>query len=137
MPSVPTVRLARKEDLGTLIQFNQAMALETESKNLILEIVSTGVSQLLEDPGLGFYVVAQQDKKIVGSLMVTAEWSDWRNGMFWWIQSVYVLPEARKQGIYRQLYEFVKIEAQKIQKFVVSVFMLKKIICPRRKPMRL
>ncbi|HKA39395.1 MAG TPA: GNAT family N-acetyltransferase, partial [Burkholderiales bacterium] len=62
-------------------------------------------------PELGFYVVAQRNGDIVGSLMVTTEWSDWRNGSFWWIQSVYVLPQARRQGIYRRLHEFVKAEA--------------------------
>ena len=91
------------------------MARETESKELVVEVVSAGVSALLARPELGFYLVAEQHGEVVGSLMVTTEWSDWRNRTFWWIQSVYVLPGARRQGIYRRLYEFVKLEAEKQQ----------------------
>jgi len=113
MSTEATIRFARRDDLQTLVQFNRAMARETESKELIPEVVSAGVSALLDRPELGFYVVAQQNDEIVGCLMVTTEWSDWRNGSFWWIQSVYVLPRARRQGVYRRLYEFVKAEAGK------------------------
>ena len=107
------IRFAGAEDLAALVVFNRAMARETESKELVVEVVSAGVSALLEKPELGFYLVAEQQGEVVGSLMVTTEWSDWRNGTFWWIQSVYVLPKARRQGIYRRLYEFVKMEAEK------------------------
>ena len=64
--------------------------------------------RLLNDPSLGFYVVAERAGEVVGSLMVTNEWSDWRNGLFWWIQSVYIVPAARRQGVYRALYDFVR-----------------------------
>ena len=63
---------------------------------------------MIEDPQMGFYLVVELDNGIQASLMVTTEWSDWRNGMFWWIQSVYVRPEYRRQGLYRELYQRVK-----------------------------
>jgi ribosomal protein S18 acetylase RimI-like enzyme len=92
------------------------MARETEGKELPIETISSGVRNLLKNPHLGFYVVAENQGEMVaenqgemrGSLMVTTEWSDWRSGFFWWIQSVYVRPEFRHQGIYRRLYEYVK-----------------------------
>jgi len=84
------------------------MAVETENKELDIEILTAGVKALLDRPEHGFYLVARQDYRPIGSLMITYEWSDWRNGLFWWIQSVYVHPEARRQGVYRQLYERVK-----------------------------
>lgn len=106
------IRLAQSADAPALIEFNQAMALETEGKNLDSEILRRGVGAVFTDEKKGFYVVAHEDDgKIIGGLMVTFEWSDWRNGWFWWIQSVYILPEFRGQGIYRQLYEFVKAKA--------------------------
>ena len=105
------IRFAGTNDLETLVAFNRAMARETESKELLMDVVRAGVSALLEKPERGFYLVAEQHGEVAGSLMVTTEWSDWRNGTFWWIQSVYVLPGARRQGIYRRLYEFVKAEA--------------------------
>src|SRR5215510_8000143 len=113
MSSETSIRFAGKEDLATLVKFNRAMARETESKELIEDIVTAGVSALLEKPALGFYIVAERLGEVAGSLMVTTEWSDWRNGTFWWIQSVYVIPQARRQGIYRRLYEFIKVEAEK------------------------
>ena len=111
MPEAITIRLAKQDDAPHLVQFNQAMARETENKDLNEDILSSGVRGLLNNPGLGFYVVAELGNEVVGSLMVTMEWSDWRNGLFWWIQSVYILPAHRRKGIYRRLYEFVKARA--------------------------
>ncbi|MBW4632688.1 MAG: GNAT family N-acetyltransferase [Iphinoe sp. HA4291-MV1] len=91
------------------------MARETEDKDLSLEIVTAGVETLLKNSDFGFYVVAENNDKVAASLMVTTEWSDWRNGRFWWIQSVYVHPKFRRQGIYRKLYEFVKEKARNEQ----------------------
>jgi len=105
------IRIANKEDASALIDFNQAMALETEGKRLNREILSAGVAAVFEDVRKGFYVVAENEGSIVGGLLITYEWSDWRNGWFWWIQSVYILPELRGQKIYRQMYEFVKVQA--------------------------
>lgn len=105
------IRRANSSDIPALIEFNQAMALETEGKTLDAETLTKGVSAVFSDAAKGFYVVSESDGHILGGLLVTTEWSDWRNGWFWWIQSVYITPEGRGQGIYRKLYEFVKHEA--------------------------
>ena len=105
------VRLARDSDAGTIAGFNVAMAMETEGKELQADIVSGGVERLFTNRHHGFYVVAETGGKVVGSLMITYEWSDWRCGMFWWIQSVYVEPAFRRKGILTRLYEFVRGEA--------------------------
>jgi ribosomal protein S18 acetylase RimI-like enzyme len=105
------IRIANAEDIEPLVQFNQAMALETESKRLDETILRAGVSAVFADDDKGFYVVAEDGGAIVAGLLVTKEWSDWRNGWFWWIQSVYVLPDYRGAGIYGVMYEFVKTMA--------------------------
>ncbi|MFT4993649.1 MAG: GNAT superfamily N-acetyltransferase [Paraglaciecola sp.] len=102
------IRLAEIDDIDTLVNFNQQMAMETEKMHLNNDLLTKGVSRLVEDPNKGFYLVAEQDDQVRGSLMVTTEWSDWRNGVFWWIQSVYVAPDYRRQGIYAKLYAKVK-----------------------------
>ena len=105
------IRVAEQNDAGALVEFNQAMALETEGKRLEPEKITKGVAAVFTDDSKGFYVVAEDDGKIVGGLMVTYEWSDWRNAWFWWIQSVYIRPEARGQSLYTRMYEFVKLRA--------------------------
>ena len=107
------IRVARRGDAQAIIEFNAAMAHETEGKRLLPEVIGAGVRSLLRQPQAGFYVVAQHEKHVVGALMVTKEWSDWRNGTFWWIQSVYVLPEFRRQGVYRRLYRHIQAMAAK------------------------
>ena len=107
------VRKAESADAESLVDFNQKMALETEGKHLDEAVLSSGVAAVFADPGKGFYVVAEDGGSIVGGLLVTFEWSDWRNKWFWWIQSVYIVPEARGKGIYSRLYAFVKDEAAK------------------------
>jgi len=102
------IRLGGKFDIRALVEFNQAMALETEGKTLDTQILQSGVESVFHDEKKGFYTVAEVDGRIVGGLMITFEWSDWRDSWFWWIQSVYILPEYRGRGIYRLLYEFVK-----------------------------
>lgn len=111
MPEEVLIRTGQESDSAALIDFNIAMARETEDKRLPVEVVSAGVHTLLTEPQYGFYVLAEKGGEIAGSLMVTTEWSDWRNGEFWWIQSVYVRPHLRRQGIYRKLYEYVKARA--------------------------
>ena len=106
------IRLATPADAAVLIEFNAAMALETEGKNLLPEVIGAGVHSLLGNPVAGFYVVAETER-VVAALMITKEWSDWRNGSFWWIQSVYVRPEARRQSVYRRLYRHVQEMAAK------------------------
>jgi ribosomal protein S18 acetylase RimI-like enzyme len=107
------LRLADNGDVHALVEFNRAMARETEAKELDVDLLTAGVEELLRNPRYGFYVVAEhcgleQRAETIGSSMVTYEWSDWRNGVFWWIQSVYVKPEFRRRGVYRRLYEFIK-----------------------------
>lgn len=105
------IRLGRHEDAPFLAQFNVAMAWETEQKKLDLSTVTRGVTAVLEQAEHGFYVVAEQQGVVVGSLLVTFEWSDWRCARFWWIQSVFVTPECRDQGVFRRLYTFLEAEA--------------------------
>lgn len=106
------IRKALVDDAPQLVQFNCAMALETEDVELDHDVVTAGVRALFDHPDRGFYLVADVTERLAGSLMITNEWSDWRNGMIWWIQSVYVRPEYRRQGVYRSLYEFVKSMAK-------------------------
>ena len=104
------IRKALDRDSSKIIEFNQAMAMETENKRLGTDTLSKGVEHLMSHPELGFYLVAEDTltKSIVGSLMITYEWSDWRASLFLWIQSVYVVPTHRRRGVYKKLYEFVK-----------------------------
>ena len=102
------IRLATPDDAAVITEFNTAMALETEGKELLPEVIGAGVRSLLRKTDAGFYVVAQDGSRVIGSLLVTKEWSDWRNGEFWWIQSVYVRPENRRQGVYKRLYRHIQ-----------------------------
>ena len=106
------VRHATKSDLNTVVAFNTAMARETEDKTLDTELLSKGVSAVLDKHTLGFYLLAEIDGRTVGQLMITTEWSDWRNGYFWWIQSVYVDADHRRRGVYRALNSQVHAEAK-------------------------
>jgi len=103
------VRRANSADLDALVIGCRALALETEHIHLDPEIVTLGVANVLDDDTRGFYLVAASDPAhpAAGQLMVTREWSDWRNGWFWWIQSVYVTPGSRRSGVYRALYAAV------------------------------
>lgn len=116
------IRLAVREDGAALVEFNQAMASETEGKQLEPQVLQSGVEAVFADPKKGFYVVAEIGGRIAGGLMVTYEWSDWRDKWFWWIQSVYVLPEYRGRGVYRQLYDYVRKAA--VEKGDVAGFRL-------------
>ncbi|MEO5952516.1 MAG: GNAT family N-acetyltransferase [Chloroflexia bacterium] len=114
MPSSnTTIRRADPSDAPSFVDFNLAMAWETEQLKLDPAKLLDGVLGLMGKPQYGFYVVAEVDGRPAGGLMITYEWSDWRNQVFWWIQSVYVRPEFRGQGVYRALYEGVKAMAQK------------------------
>lgn len=104
-------RPASAADVPELVEFNCGIARETEDIRLDPSIVTAGVNSLLERPERGFYVVADAGERLAGALMVTNEWSDWRNSMFWWIQSVYVRPDYRRRGVYRSLYRFVETMA--------------------------
>ena len=99
-----SIRAARIDDAAFLAAGNVVMAFESEHKQLDPATVTRGVKAVLDDPSKGRYFVAERHGQAVGQLMVTFEWSDWRNGNFWWIQSVYVLPEARRLGVFRRLF---------------------------------
>lgn len=112
------VRAATPADLETLAVWAEAMALETEGKTLDAPTVRAGIAAGLADPAKARYLVAERhpasggDVGAVGTLMLTTEWSDWRNGWWWWIQSVYVAPDARRLGVFRALYAHAEREAQ-------------------------
>ena len=106
------VRRATSADAGFIVESNVAMALETEGLALDPDAVRPGVAAALADGSLGFYLVAEVEGRPAGQLMITYEWSDWRNGLFWWIQSVYVRPEYRRRGVYRALHRHAAEAAQ-------------------------
>ena len=95
-------------DANDIIDFQIAMARETEDFDLQRDITTRGVHAVFADLSLGRYFVAEADGRVVASLMITYEWSDWRNGVVWWIQSVYVVPDFRRRGVYAGLYQHVK-----------------------------
>ena len=103
-----TYREALVTDRGTIVDFQIAMARETEDVALDRDVCARGVQAVFDDPSRGRYFVAEEDGRVVASLLITYEWSDWRDGVVWWIQSVYVRPENRRQRIYAALYEHVK-----------------------------
>ena len=107
-----TIRRAKPSDAKIIAEFNFAMAKETEHFELDRKRLLRGVASLLKDASNGFYILAEVDRKIVGQLMITYEWSDWRNRTVWWIQSVYVSPAARQHGVFRALYAHVRAEAK-------------------------
>lgn len=99
---------ARPADAAVIAAFNRNLAWETEQLRLKPAIVDKGVRALLKDAAKGTYFVAEQGGEIVGQLLITYEWSDWRNGHFWWIQSVYVASEFRRDGVFRALFGHVE-----------------------------
>ncbi|HMP00926.1 MAG TPA: GNAT family N-acetyltransferase [Gemmatales bacterium] len=106
------IRSAVPADLETLVQGNAAIARETEGKVLDETKLRAGVQAVLADPAKGRYFVATEGDQVIGQLMITLEWSDWRCGWFWWIQSVYVAPSARGKGVYRRLHEHARDQAR-------------------------
>ena len=106
------IRPAMLADAETIGGYNAAMARETEHLELDPQRLLSGVRAVLADSSKGFYFVAEDGGRVVGQMMVTFEWSDWRNGVFWWIQSVYVQPEFRNRGVFRQLYRHVEDRAR-------------------------
>ena len=106
------VRPATSGDADVLAEYNIRMARETEGLALTPATVRAGVSAALADPAKGIYFVAEIGDLLVGQLLVTTEWSDWRNGEMWWIQSVYVAPDYRGQGVFRSLYDHTVEQAR-------------------------
>ncbi len=103
-----TIHPATSADADALVEFNRAMAAESEDKALDVERLRKGVAHLLEHPEDGCAFVAWDGAERAGALMVTLEWSEWRNGRFWWIQSVYVRPPWRRRGVYRAMHAHVR-----------------------------
>ncbi len=106
------VRLAEEEDHEVIIDFQLKMAMETEGLSLNETILRKGVYAVFSDPKKGKYIVAEVEEKIVASMLITHEWSDWRNKWVFWIQSVYVQPEYRGKGVFKELYEHIKLIAE-------------------------
>jgi ribosomal protein S18 acetylase RimI-like enzyme len=108
MTTQAQIRKAKQEDLSVLVDFQLNMALETENIKLDKEVLTKGMKAVLNDDTKGQYFIAEMGGVVSGSLMITYEWSDWRNGMIWWIQSVYVSPQFRGQKVYSALYNYIK-----------------------------
>jgi ribosomal protein S18 acetylase RimI-like enzyme len=106
------IRGAEPRDADAIARFNIAMALETEHKALDPATIGAGVAAALADARHGFYLVAEANEAVIGCLMITYEWSDWRNGQWWWFQSVYVDPDWRRHGVFRALYAEVERRAR-------------------------
>jgi len=105
------IRTATIDDAERIASFNVALASESERKELASHVVTSGVRRALEDPTHCKYYVAEVAGNVVGQTMITREWSDWRAGFFWWIQSVYVHPEHRRKGVFRLLHQHIREEA--------------------------
>lgn len=108
-----TVRTAQMSDHDIIALFNRNLASETEGKSLDPATVHAGVHAILSDRAKGIYYVAEIEARVVGQLMVTYEWSDWRNGTFWWVQSVFVTPECRGQGVFTALMKHLTSETKR------------------------
>src|SRR5207237_6684464 len=106
-------RDAIRADAATIVDFQLAMARETEEVALDRDVVMRGVTAVFDDRSRGRYFVAEKEGGVVASLLITPEWSDWRNGVVWWIQSVYVRPDMRKQRVYAGLYDHVRRLAER------------------------
>jgi GNAT superfamily N-acetyltransferase len=118
------IRKATKDDIDLLTRFNIMLAQESEGSILSQEIVGKGVRAVFDSSDKGIYFAAENsDGKVVGSLMITKEWSDWRNGYYWWIQSVYVQNEFRRHGVFRALYEYVRNMARSEGAYSLKLYM--------------
>ena len=109
------IRDATLADAATIVDFNRRLALESEGKRLDIDTLALGVERALGDRALCRYFIAERDGRIIAQTMITYEWSDWRNGMFWWIQSVYVETDCRSQGVFRSLYQHIEALARATQ----------------------
>ena len=116
LPNQLIIRAANLDDVESIIAFSAAMALETENRHLDVARLREGTLSLLNTPSYGFFMVAEvretERPRLVGQLMITYEWSDWRNGVFWWIQSVYVDPAWRRRGVFRRIHDAVVLQAK-------------------------
>jgi len=102
-----TISKAEPADVSSIVDFQLLMADETEKLTLDRIVVERGVGTVFSDPDKGFYLVAREGRKVIASLMITYEWSDWRAQTVWWIQSLYVIPEMRRQGVFRRMFDWL------------------------------
>jgi GNAT superfamily N-acetyltransferase len=116
----PTVRRATPADAAVIAEYNRRLAAESEGVALDPAVLAAGVAAALADPNKALYFVAEDGGAVVGQLMITREWSDWRNGWIWWIQSVYVREDARRRGVFRALFEHA-LAAARAERDVVGV----------------
>lgn len=110
-------RQARLNDSSIIVEFQLQMALETEKVSLDLETCTEGVAEVFKNPYLGKYYVAEKQGRVVGCLLIVPEWSDWRNGFVWWIHSVFVIPQARGERAFSELYRMIQEEGMKDDRF--------------------
>ena len=103
-----TITRGKASDIDAIVRFQADMAMESEGTMLDMDRLTLGVSSAINDEQKGIYLVARANDTPIGSLMLTREWSDWNNQWYWWIQSVYVMPEYRKKGVYKALYATLK-----------------------------
>jgi len=115
-----TVRRATPADATLIVEFNRRLAEESEGKTLDSKVLAAGVAAVMADPYKGPYFLAEENGETLGQMQVTYEFSDWRNGWFWWIQGVYVRPESRRRGVFRALYQHVA-EAAKCDPEVIGL----------------
>jgi GNAT superfamily N-acetyltransferase len=116
------IRQATAADIPVIAQFQVSMAWETEHKELLPEVILPGVEGVFQEPGRGIYLVAELERRVVASLLVTFEWSDWRNCNIWYLQSVFVEQPHRGQGIFRKMYEWVVQEAKLAGSHVIRLY---------------
>ena len=107
-----TITRGKASDIDAIVRFQADMAMESEGTMLNMDRLTLGVSSAINDEQKGIYLVARANDTPIGSLMLTREWSDWNNQWYWWIQSVYVMPEYRKKGVYKAMYATLKDMAQ-------------------------
>jgi GNAT superfamily N-acetyltransferase len=103
-----TIRKAKPEEMEVIVDFQQKMAWETEQIMLVPDVINKGVKAVFDKSSRGQYWIAEHDGRIIASLLITYEWSDWRNADVWWFQSVYVVPEYRRRGVFRMMYSHIR-----------------------------
>jgi len=106
--SMIDIRQAELKDIPFIIEFQKKMAFETENLMLDNHTIENGVNAVFKDTSKGFYIIAEDHGNVIASLMITPEWSDWRNGYFLWIQSLYVITTSRNKGVFKKMYEYTK-----------------------------
>lgn len=111
------IRVAEIEDMETIAGFQLAMAKETENILLDANTVNCGVHKIFKDETAGKYFVAEKDNKVIASMLTLYEWSDWRNGQVIWIHSVYVVPQHRKEGVFKAMYTHLKTIVEQNEDF--------------------